>query len=929
MTRWLRRVFLATALVLAAVPAFAATKLDFTARQALYHLRAGANPSELRTEGLMAATEEGELDVFVVGNVSRAELEAAGARVRTALPGIFTAFIPVSAIDAVEAIAGVQKIEGAQVCEVEHNMSVPTTGADLFRGAGPGFSGLNGAGVIIGGIDTGVDYDHEDFKDALGNTRFLKIWDQTDALGPPAAGFGYGSDWTAADINSLVSRAKDTHGHGSHTMGTQGGDGSTAPGGVAAPAYTYTGMAPMADLIAVDASTTGSFSNTGMLDGINYIFQQATAFGKPAVANLSIGGAFGPHDGSSTFEVAVDALTGPGRHVVFSAGNNRADPHHAEVNATGGGADITMTCANGAVLNRRFQINGWYNSTETINVTVITPNGTTIGPIALGAMNAAYPGTTTANGAVYVENGITTSTNGSRQIILDVINQNASTQNLTGTWTFRFHALALGAANGEVDLWRNFQSNTALAANFAIGFEQAEYINAISTGQNTISVASWQSRVNWFDCRQPTWNSGANTFFTGSNPVGMFSSFSSMGPTRDGRNKPEIAAPGSAIASALTQDAGALSCPTTATTFLHGLRHWMNQGTSMAAPHATGAIALWMQKYGYLTVAQVRNLLQTRAVVDGNTGAVWNKDYGYGKLHLGDMTDPACTVVYPNGSEVVQIGNVENLQWNAVDPYLGVTAVDIELSRSGVGGPWETIALNQPNSGSYAWTVTGPITSNAILRVTAKDAAGNSGLDMSNQVWAIVGPTATTIAMFRAEPTSDGVRVVWQFTDPTEFSRVALERATASEGPWSEVEAQMGVEGSSHFAIDRTAAPGQSYFYRLAATTTSGAVATFGPLPVTAGESITEFALKGAVPNPTNGRTLIEYAVPRAADVNVALFDLQGREVAVLASGAHGVGRYQVTWTGEVDGGPARAGVYFLRMMAPGVSYTRRVVVAR
>jgi subtilisin family serine protease len=841
MGRWLRSVALATMFVGSlAAPAPAATKLDHAARVALHQLRAGAGAASLRAEGIGAATLDGELDVFIVGNVSRAELEAAGARVRTALPGIFTAFVPVAAIDAVEAIAGVEKIEGAQICEVEHDLSVPTTGADLFRGPGPGFTGLNGAGVIIGGIDTGVDYDHEDFKDALGNTRFLKIWDQTDAIGPPAAGFGYGSDWTAADINSLVSRAKDTHGHGSHTMGTQGGDGSTAPGGVAAPAFTYTGMAPMADLIGVDASTTGSFSNTGMLDGINYIFQQATAFGKPAVANLSIGGTFGPHDGSSTFEVAVDALTGPGRQVVFSAGNNRADPHHAETFATVGGADITMTCGAGTTLNRRFVINGWYNATETLNVTVITPGGTVIGPIALGTNNAAYPGTVTANGTVYVENGITTSTNGSRQIILDVLNQGGGA-NLSGTWTYRFHALALGAANGEVDLWRHFQSVSAVAANFAMGFEQAEYINGIGTGMNTIAVAAWQSRFSWTDCRQPMWNSPPGTSFSGSNPAGSICSFSSMGPTRDGRSKPEIAAPGSAIGSVLTQDAGALSCPATATTFLHGLRHWMNQGTSMAAPHVTGAIALFMQKYGSVTPAQIKTLLQTRAVVDGNTGAVWNQDWGYGKLHLGDMTDPASTVVYPNGAEVVEVGDMENLTWTATDPYLGVTGVDIELSRNGVGGPWETIALNEPNDGSYTWTVTGPVTGNAVLRVTAKDAAGNQGDDLSDAEWEIVSVTA-----------------------------------------------------------------------------------------VATGEPVAEFSLRGALPNPLGGgEARFEYAVPRATEVSLALFDLHGREVAVLAGGPHAAGRHQATWSGEVDGRPAPSGVYFLRMRAAGISLTRRIVVAR
>jgi subtilisin family serine protease len=925
MTRWLPRIALVATLTALAFSAALAetTKLDLAARMAIYNLRHGSQPAAMREAGIMAATEEGEIDCFIVGNATRAELEAAGARIRTALPGIFTAFIPLSAVDAVSALAGVQKIEGAQIEEVENDVSVPTTNASLLRGAGPTFTGLNGAGVIVGNIDTGVDYDHQDFKDALGNTRFLKIWDQTDAVGPPAAGFGYGSDWTAADINALTSRAKDTHGHGSHTMGSIGGDGSQTAAG-SAPAFTYAGMAPMADLVAVDGSVTGSFSNTSMIDGINYIFQTATAFGKPAVANLSIGGSFGPHDGSSTFEVAVDLMTGPGRAVVFSAGNDRGALIHAETNATAGGAAITMSCVNGNVLNRRFQINGWYNATEMVDVTVTTPNGTVIGPITLGTMNAAYPGTATANGAVYVENGVTLSTNGSPQIIIDVINQNAVTQNLTGTWTYTFTAVALGVANGEVDLWRNFQSNSALAANFVIGNDSsAELVNAIGTGLNTIAVAAWTSKRYWTDC-----DGTPNINFGGAVNPGPISPFSSMGPTRDNRNKPEIAAPGSAIASVNSQDFLS-TCPVAATALLPGLMHVMNQGTSMAAPHVTGAIGLLFQKYGYMTVAQVRSFLQTQAVVDGFTGAVWNKDYGYGKLNLGDLSDPLCTVTSPNGGEVVIVGSNINLTWNASDAYAGVTAVDLELSRTGVGGPYLPIATGVANTGSYNWNVSGPVTNNAILRVTARDAALNAGVDVSDQEWAIADPpVATTVAMFRAEPTADGVRLVWQFTDPSQFTRVAVERALASQGPWSELAADVSSEGETTVALDRTAEAGHTYLYRLAVTYKSGGGATFGPLTATGGEAITEFALKGIAPNPTEGPALIEYAVPRATDVSVSLFDLQGREVAVLASGPHPVGRFQVTWSGEVNGGPARAGIYFLRLTAAGFAQTRRIVVS-
>ena len=88
------------------------------------------------------------------------------------------------AVDAVAALASVRTIEGAEICETNLDNGVPSTNASLFRGPGPAFTGLNGAGVIVGDVDTGADYKHDNFKDAGGLTRFLRIWDETDAIGP-------------------------------------------------------------------------------------------------------------------------------------------------------------------------------------------------------------------------------------------------------------------------------------------------------------------------------------------------------------------------------------------------------------------------------------------------------------------------------------------------------------------------------------------------------------------------------------------------------------------------------------------------------------------------------------------------------------------------------------------------------------------------
>ena len=108
-----------------------------------------------------------------------------------------------------------------------------------------------------------------------------------------------------------------------------------------------------------------------------------------------------------------------------------------------------------------------------------------------------------------------------------------------------------------------------------------------------------------------------------------------------------------------------------------------------------------------------------------------------------DTTRPAVTVVDPNGGETIDIGSQTKLSWTASDG-VGVTTVDLELSRSGNGGPYETIVTGIANSGTYTWEATGPATTTAVLQVVAHDAAANAGADYSDAVFTLrLVPTYT------------------------------------------------------------------------------------------------------------------------------------------------------------------------------------------
>ena len=105
-----------------------------------------------------------------------------------------------------------------------------------------------------------------------------------------------------------------------------------------------------------------------------------------------------------------------------------------------------------------------------------------------------------------------------------------------------------------------------------------------------------------------------------------------------------------------------------------------------------------------------------------------------------DTQAPSITVTAPNGGETLSIGTGTSLTWTASD-NVGVTAVDLELSRTGVAGTYASLATGLANVGTYSWTPNSPATSTARLRATAKDAAGNSAQDVSNADFSIAAAT--------------------------------------------------------------------------------------------------------------------------------------------------------------------------------------------
>jgi subtilisin family serine protease len=524
-------------------------------------------------------------------------LARAGLVVTSQADDVIAGFAPLARLDQIAGVRGMDVLEQSRPLRAELDLSMPATRANLVH-AGPPVR--RGASVIVGIIDSGIDWRHGCFRHANGTSRVLRIWDQW--LSPVAgesspAGFGYGVEYTKAQIDAHLASASpavpvrhtDTNGHGTHVAGIAAGNG--APAGDGRPAFTFVGLAPEADLVMVanriDTAGLGDSANT--LDAASWIFALAQSLGRPCVINQSQGDYIGPHDGTSLLERGIDALLATkGRAMVKSAGNAALDAAHA-MGTVAAGASLALPMRVAAADSTDDTIDIWYEGVDRFGISIAPPTG------AASAM-LAPPATTTvalANGnRAFVDSTLANPFNRDNRIFIR-LQRGTRPAIEAGTWTLRVHGLTV--TRGTVHAWIQRGNGP-------------RFLAPVVSAASTISIPGTARRI-----------VTVGSFITRGAGVGGLSSFSSRGPTRDGRIKPEISAPGEEIVSALAGASG--------TSQYTGM-----SGTSMAAPHVTGALALMLQRTKKATVAKLRSRLTTKAVADAFTGATPNADWGHGKL---------------------------------------------------------------------------------------------------------------------------------------------------------------------------------------------------------------------------------------------------------------------------------------------------------
>ncbi len=558
-----------------------------------------------------------------------AALRNRGIVVQAVLPRFVIAWVQLNQIVEIATMPEVSYVDAPKIIYPTNDISVGTSGASLLHNGKVNNTAYKGDGVIVGIFDTGIDWDHPDFRNPSDQTksRILRIWDQT--LTPIAGessptGFNYGVEYTQAHLNDELDgtptgyvRERDYNGHGTHVTGTAAGNGA------AVATQKFSGIAPNADIVVVKGGDN-YFTYPSQINGMSYFQSVANALGKPMVINMSIGGQFGAHDATAPNEVAVDAFSNsaPGRVVVIAAGNDNGKALHKKVTITANASQtvsLNVPTPTGTSATDIFQIALYVNDTSTVYALLTAPNGDTlVANPGQDLVQNILTNTTTA----YFTNEIDAES-GDRIINLYIARKTTAI-NPSGTWTIKLSNAT--ASTLTIDGWINYKGSDFGGITVA-GADNSYQVHSPGTANSAITVASYLAKLDWYS----TSTTAPGGYAFSNSQQDNISSFSSVGPRRDNVQKPEIAANGQAVVSCTSSNAGILN--TSTSVVVNGLYHALS-GTSMATPEVTGCVALLLQVKNTATYSEIRNAITTTATKDNFTTATINATWGSGKIDV-------------------------------------------------------------------------------------------------------------------------------------------------------------------------------------------------------------------------------------------------------------------------------------------------------
>lgn len=521
------------------------------------------------------------------------------------------------------------RLQTARPVATTLNNSVKAVSANRTLLNNNGFDGINGSGVIIGIIDDGCDFNHVNFK-RNGKTRLLYLWDQNGKLGSGKhrpANYNYGIEYDSQQIDlALENNPGDPYtaldykparnAHGTHVMDIAAGD---------SPNPEFRGVAPGAELIFVQFGSPATIkkiaeeemktlgSSKYLCDAVRYIFEKADEKGMPAVINISLAANGGSHDGTSLLESLFDELLEtPGRAIVIAAGNDFQKKTHTSGRVTSqDDSEIfwVIPKADDPDWNFRQELEIWYPGDKRLKAAVSAPNDISIQDCTYGKTVASNESDVTP--LWLISNDLAKKEIDKDENYIHILVDNGNPGFMGGEWhiTLSVENMPVAGGDQEVDYHAWIERNlgrppTEFADNAITDFS----INGIGNAALPLVVGSYYPSKKSSSAYIPSY-------------------FTSAGPSRNALfpAKPELSAPGENISSAQALDDD-LSDET---------------GTSAAAPHVTGVVALMFQKaleppkQKILSMQEIRDILTESA--DKNSSLGPNNDYhkqlGFGRVN--------------------------------------------------------------------------------------------------------------------------------------------------------------------------------------------------------------------------------------------------------------------------------------------------------
>ena len=462
------------------------------------------------------------------------------------------------------------------------------------------FLNLMGSGVLLGFVDTGIDYTNPAFRYEDGGSKILYIWDQTIRGGPPD-NYPFGTEYSTAQIDAAL-RSPDPHqviphrdsvGHGTFLASLAGGRG---PG-------EYTGAAPDAEIIAVKlkrarpfdyarylipTSQENAFSSDDFMLGIQYIVDKALALHRPVAICVSLGTNLGGHDGFLPLGGYMSRIASIiGVAICTAAGNEGQAGHHTQgkLQATGDSQNIELRVGS-KLEDVPFSI--WNFATDRISVSVRSPTGETVARVPARSGTVHTSKLILERATVQIEYLFPIERSGSQNTRILIF---AATP---GVWTITVHADSV--LDGTYHAWLPI---TGFIDPETVFLTPSPNYTIVTPGDalGVITTGAYNSRDN------------------------SFAAFSSQGPSRFSSVLPALVAPGVEVSGVFPGGPGVMS------------------GTSAAAAITTGASALMLQ-WGIVEQNDVAlDSFRIRANLIAGcerdpTIDYPNNQWGYGRLNL-------------------------------------------------------------------------------------------------------------------------------------------------------------------------------------------------------------------------------------------------------------------------------------------------------